>query len=91
MHLNCRVLVFVAPLFVAACVTPPRTYTPAYSAPQAKVFPDIVHAYELLVKDSASRPVEGALVTFTATVEGKCCLANCFPASLSRNLVRAGD
>lgn len=71
MHFNCRVLVFVAPLFVAACVTPPRTYTPTYSAPQAKVFPDIVQAYELLVKDSASRPVEGALVTFTATVEGK--------------------
>ncbi len=71
MHVNYRFFVFVAPLLVAACVTTPRTYTPAYSAPQAKAFPDIVHAYELLVKDSAGRPVEGALVKFTAAMEGK--------------------
>lgn len=64
---------------MAACVSPPRTYTPTssapqtstYSAPQKKGFPDIVHTYELLVKDSAGHPLETALVTFTATVEGK--------------------
>lgn len=70
MNLNCRVLVFFAPFLVAACGTPPRTYTPAYSVPQARVIPDVAHAYELLIKDSANRPVEGALVNFTASVEG---------------------
>jgi hypothetical protein len=65
MYVNYRTLIFTAPLLVAAWATP------TYSAAQAKTFPDIVHTYELLVQDIASRPLEGALVEFTATVEGK--------------------
>ncbi len=61
MHINHRTLALIAPLLVAA-------YTPSYAAPQVKSFPDIIHAYELVVKDSSAQPIEGAVVTFTATV-----------------------
>ena len=66
-----RISFIAATFLTTGCVALPRPYTPSYTAPQAKSFPDIVHAYELLTKDSAGQPIEGGVVTFTSTVEGK--------------------
>ncbi len=71
MHLDRQILALIAATLLTACATSPRPYTPSYTVPpQSKSFPDIAHTYELIVKDSAGQPVDGAAITFNATVEG---------------------